>query len=73
VVTINTAYEKVGRAPVRMSLWTITQLASPDRVFILLPRTRSFRKVVPKQFRQGRAPRTQSDPATEARKIFQLR
>jgi hypothetical protein len=37
VVTIQTVYEKISGAPVRMSVWTITQLASPDRAFILLP------------------------------------
>jgi hypothetical protein len=37
VVTIKTTYEKVSGAPVRMSVWTITQIASPDRAFILLP------------------------------------
>lgn len=37
ILTIKTAYEKVRGAAVRMSVWTITQLASPDRAFILLP------------------------------------
>jgi hypothetical protein len=37
VLTLTTVYEKVHGAPVRLSVWTITQLASPDRAFILLP------------------------------------
>lgn len=42
VVTITTVYEKVRGAPVRMSVWTITQLVSPDRAFILLPQHSQF-------------------------------
>lgn len=42
VVTIKTVYEKVRGAPVRMSVWTVTQLASPDRAFILLPQHSQF-------------------------------
>ena len=42
VVTIKTAYEKVRGAPVHMSVWTITQLASPERAFILLPAHSEF-------------------------------
>jgi hypothetical protein len=38
VMTIETSYQKVQGAPVRVGIWTITQLASPDRAFILLPR-----------------------------------
>ena len=37
VVAIKTVYEKVRGTPVRMSVWTIAQLAPPDRAFILLP------------------------------------
>jgi hypothetical protein len=37
VMTIETSYQKVQGAAVRVGLWTITQLASPDRAFILLP------------------------------------
>jgi len=37
VLTIKTTYKKVRGAPVRIGLWTITQLASPDRAFILQP------------------------------------
>jgi len=39
---VETAYKNVGGAPVRVAVWTITQLTSPDRVFALLPRTSSF-------------------------------
>lgn len=42
MVTIKTVYEKVSGTPVRMSVWTITQLASPDRAFILLPQHSQF-------------------------------
>jgi hypothetical protein len=37
VLTIKTAYKKVRGAPVRIGIWTITQLTAPDRAFILLP------------------------------------
>ena len=37
VLTIKTEYKKVRGAPVRIGVWTITQLAPPDRAFILLP------------------------------------
>jgi hypothetical protein len=37
VLTIETAYKKVRGAPVRIGIWTITQLTAPDRAFILLP------------------------------------
>jgi hypothetical protein len=37
VMTIETSYQKVQGRPVRVGIWTITQLASPDRAFILLP------------------------------------
>jgi hypothetical protein len=42
VVTLTTVYEKVRGASVRVSIWTITQLASPDRAFILLPQHSQF-------------------------------
>jgi hypothetical protein len=42
VATIKTVYEKVSGAPVRTSVWTITQLASPDQAFILLPQHSQF-------------------------------
>ena len=37
VMTIETSYQKVHGAPVRVGIWTITQLEAPDRAFILLP------------------------------------
>ena len=37
VMHIATTYQKVGSAPVRVGVWTITQLAAPDHAFILLP------------------------------------
>jgi hypothetical protein len=37
VMTTETSYQKVQGAPVRVGIWTITQLASPERAFILLP------------------------------------
>jgi hypothetical protein len=39
---VDTAYEKVEGAPVRVAVWTITQLVSPDRVFALLPERSAF-------------------------------
>jgi hypothetical protein len=39
---VETAYEKIEGAPVRLAVWTITQLASPDRVFALLPEQSAF-------------------------------
>ena len=42
MATIKTDYEKVSGTPVRISVWTITQLASPDRAFILLPQHSQF-------------------------------
>lgn len=42
VVTVNTVYEKVRGSPVRTGVWTITQLESPDRLFILLPEHSQF-------------------------------
>ena len=37
VMTIETTYEKVQGAPVTVGVWTITQLASPERLFVQLP------------------------------------
>jgi hypothetical protein len=37
VMNIETTYQKVEGAPVHVGIWTITQLASPDRACILLP------------------------------------
>jgi len=39
---VDTAYEKIDGPPVRIAVWTITQLASPDRVFALLPAQSAF-------------------------------
>jgi len=39
---VDTAYEKIEGAPVRVAIWTITQLVSPDRVFALLPAPTTF-------------------------------
>ncbi len=40
VMTIETTYEKVRGASVRVGVWTITQLESPERLFIMLPSRR---------------------------------
>jgi hypothetical protein len=37
VMTIQTFYEKTQGAPVRVGVWTITQMQSPERAFIFLP------------------------------------
>jgi hypothetical protein len=42
VVTIETTYEKVAGAPIRVGVWTITQLASPERLFLRLPARSTF-------------------------------
>jgi hypothetical protein len=39
---IHTAYEKVEGPAVRVAVWTITQLVSPDRMFALLPQSSTF-------------------------------
>ena len=39
---IRTTYEKVEGPPVRVAVWTITQLVSPDRLFALLPEASAF-------------------------------
>jgi hypothetical protein len=39
---VDTAYEKVDGPPVRVAVWTIAQLVSPDRVFALLPERSAF-------------------------------
>jgi len=58
VMTIETAYEKVEGAPIRVGIWIITQLVPPDRAFILLPEHSalqegytSFLPVLPKDFK----------------------
>jgi hypothetical protein len=42
ILTVETAYEKVEGAPVRTAVWTITQLTSPERVFMRLPARSAF-------------------------------
>lgn len=42
VVFIDTVYEKAEGPPVRVAVWTITQLVSPDRMFALLPERSAF-------------------------------
>ena len=42
ILTVETSYEKVQGAPVRVGVWTITQLVSPDRLFVWLPARSAF-------------------------------
>jgi hypothetical protein len=42
VMTIETSFEKVQGPPVRVGVWTITQLESPDRMFVRLPERSAF-------------------------------
>jgi hypothetical protein len=42
LMVIDTAYEKVAGPPVRVAVWTITQLVSPERMFALLPARSTF-------------------------------
>jgi hypothetical protein len=42
VMTIETTYEKVSGAKVQVSVWTIAQLISPARAFVLLPKRSAF-------------------------------
>lgn len=42
LVTVETCYQKVAGAPVRVGVWTITQLASPERIFLRLPERSAF-------------------------------
>ncbi len=42
VIMINTTYGKVRGEAVRVAIWSITQLDSPDRAFILLPQHSQF-------------------------------
>jgi hypothetical protein len=39
---ITTTYEKLQGPPVRVAVWTITQLQPPDRMFVLLPKRSTF-------------------------------
>jgi hypothetical protein len=40
--TVETWYEKVAGEPIRVGVWTITQLVSPERLFVRLPARSSF-------------------------------
>ena len=42
VMTIETTYEKVSGAKVQVGVWTIAQLVSPARAFVLLPKRSAF-------------------------------
>jgi hypothetical protein len=42
IVTVETCYEKVEGQPVRAGVWTITQLVSPQRLFMRLPARSTF-------------------------------
>ena len=42
IVTVETSYEKVEGAPIRVGVWTITQLGSPERLFMRLPARSAF-------------------------------
>jgi len=42
LMLVETAYEKVEGPSVRVAVWTITQLVSPDRLFALLPERSAF-------------------------------
>jgi hypothetical protein len=43
LVTVETCYDKVAGQPIRAAVWTITQLVSPERIFMRLPVRSSFR------------------------------
>jgi hypothetical protein len=42
VATVETCYQKVSGPSVRVGVWTITQLASPERLFLRLPERSAF-------------------------------
>jgi hypothetical protein len=42
LMLVTTAFEKVEGPAVRVAVWTITQLVSPDRMFALLPEPSAF-------------------------------
>jgi hypothetical protein len=42
VLTIETVYEKVQGSPISVAVWTIAQLVSPERLFVLLPERSAF-------------------------------
>jgi hypothetical protein len=41
-VIVETCYDKVAGGPIRAAVWTITQLVSPERLFMRLPARSSF-------------------------------
>jgi len=51
VMTIETTYEKISGAKVKVAVWTIAQLLSPDRAFVLLPKRSAmpdgYRSILP--------------------------
>jgi hypothetical protein len=71
IMTIETRYEKVRGAPVRVGVWTIAQLGSPDRLFVLLPERSAFEQghvtrlpVAPRDLKvEGRLLSLARDPA----------
>jgi hypothetical protein len=42
ILTVETCYEKVAGQPIRAAVWTITQLVSPERLFLRLPERSAF-------------------------------
>jgi hypothetical protein len=42
VLRIKTQYRKLAGAPVQVSVWTITQMQEPERVFLVLPEESKF-------------------------------
>jgi hypothetical protein len=42
IVMVETSYEKVEGEPIRVGVWTITQLSSPERLFMRLPARSAF-------------------------------
>jgi hypothetical protein len=42
IMTIETTYQKIQGAPVRVAVWSITQLDPPERLFVRLPKRSSF-------------------------------
>jgi hypothetical protein len=42
IVTVETCYEKIEGQPIRVGVWTITQLVSPERLFMRLPARSAF-------------------------------
>jgi hypothetical protein len=42
IMTVKTTFEKVQGSPLTVGIWSVTQLCSPDRAFILLPANSRF-------------------------------